>query len=942
MNIFSKITAKTMRANRVRTLVTIIGVILSTSMITAVATFGTSFQRFLVDYSISTNGNWHVAVTGTDASQAASLSEHKDVAKAAVLKTVGYAWFEPVVKQSPSMPYLYVRSLSKAALKMLPADMREGRMPRTEDEIAIPTFLLANESQDNQTKVGDTLTLELGERSYQGVRLGQNNEYMDDEYEDDETFTLTGTRTFTVVGIYNTWPDVAYWAPGYDVLAGPTAEACEYQDVFMELKHPRQVFDFAKENLEQEDAVVMYNHSLLRWLGIADNSNLIVVLAGLMAILIVVIMAGSITLIYNAFSISLRERTVQFGLLSSIGATKKQLRQAMRYEAFFVSIVGIPLGILAGVGGIGVTLHYIGGGLSNWIHGTKAGIPLYVPVWAVAAAAVIAFVTIMISVWLPSRRIRKITPMEAIRSSADIRIRPNEVKTRGWVRALFGLEGMMAQKNYRRDRRKYRATVLSLTMSIGLFTAAGLFQMYLMATGAFVLDAPKTDIQYTLYADVDEHEEDVENILKHTKGIRSVSKHYRESLYFEFPGEWAKEGPLSIYSETLTMADEFSTDAGTQEDTGSAVPDLGNEDSNTRNADSNTRNEDSDTGSADSDTGNEDSDTGNEDFDTGSADSNTGKSLRPENTVWIYANMLILEDEDFMRYAREQKVDASAYQDSSHVKVLYLNAAKNFNQETERYEKQSIFPEETDQMFGAGYMEYDDKGRASRFVRTMEFELGDAVERLPDSFEGFSDRITMILPECMYRKFYDGFQMEGLNAVYALQCEDVTAAFRDLEKRKGEQGLSDCSYLYNVREEYETDQNTLIAVNVLTYGFVILISLIAVANVFHTISTNLMLRRKEFAMLRSMGMSPKGFQRMMNYECLIYGIRSLIYGLVFTALISAALYQTLGAGADVEFLMPWRYLSVAAAGVFGIVFMTMLYTMSTIRNNNIVDELKMN
>ena len=129
---------------------------------------------------------------------------------------------------------------------------------------------------------------------------------------------------------------------------------------------------------------------------------------------------------------------------------------------------------------------------------------------------------------------------------------------------------------------------------------------------------------------------------------------------------------------------------------------------------------------------------------------------------------------------------------------------------------------------------------------------------------------------------------------------------------------------------------------VLTYGFVILISLIAVANVFHTISTNLMLRRKEFAMLRSMGMSPKGFQKMMNYECLIYGIRSLIYGFLFTGLISAALYRTLGAGADVEFLIPWGYLSVAAIGVFLVVFLTMLYTMGVIRKNNIVDELKMN
>ena len=127
-------------------------------------------------------------------------------------------------------------------------------------------------------------------------------------------------------------------------------------------------------------------------------SNWVIVLTGLMVILVGVIMAGSISLIYNAFSISMRERTVQFGLLSSIGATKKQLRHAMRYEAFFVSAVGIPLGILAGVGGIGVTLHYIGSGLSNWIHGTEKGIPLYVPIWAVAAAAFIAFVTIMISV----------------------------------------------------------------------------------------------------------------------------------------------------------------------------------------------------------------------------------------------------------------------------------------------------------------------------------------------------------------------------------------------------------------------------------------------------------------------------------------------------------------------------------------------------------------
>ena len=871
MNIFSTITAKTMRANRVRTIVTIIGVILSTSMITAVATFGTSFQRFLVNHSIERAGNWHVAVSGVESDQAKELTENEDAANAAGIKILGYAWFDPVVESSPEVPYLYVRALSEEALDMLPAEMAEGRMPKAEDEIAVPAFLMANEDPDHQTEIGDTLTLELGERSYQGERLGQSNPYMGGEFGDGETFTPAETRTFTVVGIYSFWPDRSYGAPAYDVLAGPTEKDTAYQDVFIELKKPRSVYDFAEENLSMEGASVLYNDSLLRWLGIADNSNLTVVMGGLLTILIVVIMAGSITLIYNAFSISLRERTVQFGLLSSIGATKKQLRSAMRYEAFFVSAVGIPLGILAGVGGIGVTLHFIGGGLTRWIHGTEMGIPLYVPVWAAAAAAVIAFATIMLSVWIPSRRIRKITPMEAIRSSADIRVRPGEVKSGKWVSAVFGLEGMMASKNYKRDRRKYRATVISLTMSIGLFTAAGLFNMYLLKTGAFVLEVPDIDLQYEIYSDAEQHEEEAEAIFDRTEGIHSVTKHYHGSLFFKAPKEWNEREFLNIYMQEFAEEDKADTQA------------------------------------------------------------------------WLDATMVVLNDKDFERFAKEQKADVSDYQDSDHVRVLYLNMAKQFNPETERYEKKEIFPEGTEGMYQAGYLRYNEENDYAYIETAMEIELSDAVKDVPDSFEEYTSRgVVVFLPESMYHRFRADFPEENLNAVYGIQCENPTETYQELEKEFEEQELSDSGFLVNNREEYETDRNTIIAVKVLTYGFVVLISLIAAANVYHTISTNLMLRRKEFAMLRSMGMSPKGFRRMMNYECLIYGFRSIVYGLVITVLTSTALNKSLGAGADVEFLMPWGYIITAVAGVFAVVFLTMRYTMRVIGKNNIVEELKMN
>ena len=161
------------------------------------------------------------------------------------------------------------------------------------------------------------------------------------------------------------------------MLAGPAEEAAAYQDLYLELENPRSVYDFVEENLVDES--VLYNGSLLRWLGAVDNDNFLTVMIGLLIILVLVIIAGSITLIYNAFSISLRERTTQFGLLSSMGATKKQLRSSMRYEALFVSSIGIPVGILAGVGGIGITPHYIGEDITNWIHGSKVGIPLRYP-----------------------------------------------------------------------------------------------------------------------------------------------------------------------------------------------------------------------------------------------------------------------------------------------------------------------------------------------------------------------------------------------------------------------------------------------------------------------------------------------------------------------------------------------------------------------------------
>lgn len=867
MNIFSTITARTMMKNKTRTIVTIIGVILSTAMITAVTTFAVSMQKFLIDYSISRDGNWHVQAGSVENERVLELTGKEEVKEATIVKEIGYAPFAPVQDNSPAMPYLYVQALSEAALEKLPMLISEGRLPENENEVAIPSYLQFNEDEEERTLIGDVLTLEIGDRMIDGERLNQNNPYIGlEEDEEQETFLARTTKSYTVVGVYDSWVNVSYGGAGYDVLAGPTQEETVYQDIYFEMKNPKEVYAFAENYIAGGAESCIFNQGLLRWLGVADNDNFGTVLTSLLTILIIVIMAGSITLIYNAFSISVRERSSQFGLLSSIGATKKQLKGSMRYEAFFVSIIGIPIGIISGIGGIGVTLHFIGKYITKFIHGTDMGIALTVSVGSVFAAAVIAMITIMISVWLPSRRIKKISPMEAIRATSDIKIRPKEVKTGKWVMKLFGLSGMLAEKNYKRDRKKYRATVVSLTMSIVLFTTASLFNMYLMKTGAFVLEAPDVELEYALYEDaVEENDETIEKILKKADGVTEIYKYgYLYSTLF-IPDEWADGGYLKLMGDTIAKTD--------------------------------------------------------------------GKT--PLNF-----KMFILEDNEFESYAKEQGVKIKEYEGNGELNFLYVNMVGVYNPDTQRYEKQKILSKGEGEKIAFGEVHYEDE--QPWFESKGEARLYAEAKALPEELSLYDAQGAIVISKSMYKRFEETMSEYGLSTKYQIQCEDADKTCENIEEELERKGLGGAGSMANFAQDYEEDRNTMAAVNVLTYGFIVLISLIAIANVFNTISTNLMLRRKEFAMLRSMGMSPKEFKKMMNFECLIYGMRAIFYGVVFTILISFAIRYSIGAGADVDFIIPWMYLGIAVAGVFAVVFVTMLYTMHKIKKNNIVDELKMN
>ena len=128
----------------------------------------------------------------------------------------------------------------------------------------------------------------------------------------------------------------------------------------------------------------------------------------------------------------------------------------------------------------------------------------------------------------------------------------------------------------------------------------------------------------------------------------------------------------------------------------------------------------------------------------------------------------------------------------------------------------------------------------------------------------------------------------------------------------------------------------LTAVNV----FIGIIALISVANVFNTISTNIGLRRREFAMLKSMGMSSGGFSRMMIYESVLYGVKSLLYGLPVALVITLAIHFVVGSEFEMSLRLPWTAIGVTMLSVFGAILLTMMYALRKVRKANLINELK--
>ncbi|MCH5272077.1 MAG: ABC transporter permease [Lachnospiraceae bacterium] len=864
MNIFSKVTWKTMKKNRVRTLVTIVGVILSTAMFTAVTTFCSSLMEFSRRTCIYREGNWHILVQDADSLLYAQMARDKDTVMLGSAGQLGYAAVET---ENDQKPYLYILEADAVFLEQMPVHIIKGRLPEEDTEILLPYHLYANGGFS--AELGDVLELSVGERRMEEEKLGQGTGYIDGEI-----LTLQTEKTYTVVGFYErpSYSLEGYSAPGYTALTysdkGVQAEKEYFLSVL--LRRPgKTIDDYDERNgLREASGAVKLNWDVLMFSGVWRYNNIMPFVGGMAVVLSILILMGSVSLIYSAFSISVSERTKQFGLLSSVGATRRQIRRCVFSEAGIVSVIGIPLGLLSGVAGMGVTLALVGD-LFRHIIDSPYAMRLSVSAPALLAAALIALFTVFLSVWIPAKRATKVTAIEAIRQGKEITVRGKTVKTSKLVYALFGLEGALAQKYFKRSKRKYRTTVISLTLSIVLFVSSSVFGRELFDTVSTGLSPSKIDVLYYMPGEMEI--EELTQWFSSIEGVKEMTHNTIRTGYMILE----EDKQTGEYKEYLEKSKSTGPSGWTEEKT------------------------------------------------------------EETQTIGIY----YLAEELYRRLAVECGISAAEYESENPPAVVLNRRALtlyiyNKANEMERitYELPILKPE-VSEITCRGIETAGEEALEPYSVR-----IGGKIEEIPSgiyvytySYEG----ILLFYPERAR------VPKEEDHTIFCFKASDYETMIQGLKQVLKENTLTNGDYnIVDFVEQEKEKRDMVVLANVFSYGFITLISLIAVANVFHTISTNIALRRRDFAMLRSVGMTAKGLFRMMFYECLLYGSRALLFGLPLSLCMALLIHRVTSNAVISGFTVPWAAMGIASFSVFVVVFATMLYAVNKIKQDNLMDDLK--
>lgn len=927
MNLMKTLTLKNLKLNRKRTIVTIVGIILATALLSALVTLVSSFQYSMIEYQKQKGGDFHVKFSNVKMSELSEFKNNRNIESTFETMGMGFAKLDGC--KNEDKPYAYVMATDEAGFERGCFKLIEGRMAKNEDEIVIPRHLKTNGRID--IKVGDEITLDVGKRYDSNTEdvISENCAY---EHEA-ETLTDTVTKHYKVVGIMERpgYGMEDYSAAGYTFVTYSDELAAIDNGTKSEADTTLTVYSrYTQKALRNKDAVTAdiigvdeklfakANNSSVemtaeesdRFLKEMENAKYDIYINGYLisyecvfpidgsfkalftvaAVVALIIILTSVYCIKNSFNISITEKIRQYGMLASVGATRRQIKSSVKTEAAMLGVVGIPVGTMSGILASLILVKVVNVLSAGWLN---VALSFHTSLPALILAVILSIATIYFSATGSARRAAKVTPLEAIRNTKEIKIKSAKLKTPAIIGRIWGIGGVISYKNIKRNNKKYRTTVTSIVICSVTFIVIS----YFMSMAFSVVGMSYASADYNIGINMScKKDIDIEKFSKLLSGIEGAED-YLVGAGYDFDvskpeytkeyGEYCRQ----LYDDSedvsqmflITVLDDKSYDKYAS--------------------------------------------------DAGIKNAAAGAILVNKCTFDVY-------NENSSKYVKKE-MELYKYKAGDTIECGY-NVYDDASSDDNAVEGGT----ESSTEDNSGYVDEETINNGVR--KTVDVTIAGVTDKVPIGYKGYSNTLLFMNQKGFESLWGDGKNGNEIKPGYASYSAYVVAEnadeYQDTFEKETEENpeYSQISfYVSNLDKEMRDEKSLFTLLGVFAYGLIVVIALIGITNIINTLSTGMELRSREFATLRSIGMTDKQFVGMVRLESVFISVKALVIGVPLGILISYLLCVMMNRMDDaIIYEPPYKAIILCILVVIMLIYAIMKLSMTKLRHNNIIETIK--
>lgn len=883
MSITKKLALRHLKQNKTRSVLTVLGITISVVMLTVIFTCATSFAHYYGERAINTNGNWHFFVkTDYESAKKYLLSDSS-------LKDIGFEKDLSTEEQSYKIysdkaNYLRTGTIYQGDAQYIKDTVTckyDGALPKSDNEIMVEQSLIKNNGLN--LKIGDEIKIAVGSRLKGGFVILP----VMGDYQFGERFEKEKDETFKVVGILHNNEPTERGAIIRGMSDLKSKNLVAYGKIkkvtpfsYIKINGIYDKFGFTKKkrafNVGENTGFL---NSRLAFSIDKNDLPQVLKLTAIGIVVFAVIFVSSFAMIYNSFALSVGEQIKYLGMLSSVGATRKQKKKTLYFEGAILGGIGIILGIALGLLTTFISQSAMNAKIASIMEGYNNNIKYstHISLWVLCLIVILAALTVFVSIISPVQKVARITAIDAIRKTDEIK-RKGKIRTPFIITKLFGFEGDIAFKNLRRNGRKSRTIIACICICAVLFLSCNYFCETFKEASNLDYEIPY-QLMYQYSAESKAQLEKARNYLKTNKRVK------------RFYSIW--EAWYSILRGDINPYD------------------------NSRLYDMSFQNE--------------------------SIFVDKYKFIATQDITYTAH---LLDDEDFNALCKKNGIDYKKYyspdKDGS-IKTIVINGIDRndepiFNNnllgktigcydiDSEKTERENKLDENGNQVYF-----YYKTGCTSiyKFCDFIKYDKDNPICNLDSS------GVAFYAPKCVYDKYSDD---DSFYFDYGIETDEPYKVEKELKDYLSENEAE--GDVYNNYNWMMKEKSIISAVQFLSYAFILLITLITVFNIINTMTAQIAGRKKELAMLKSVGMTPKEFKKTLIFESMFYGLFGLLFGVPLSLVINRVVGYIISKDNPIPFSVNiWLYL-IACVAVFVIIGLTMIYSLKLIKNNSIIDSLK--